>query len=249
MSRMYSLIVGRRRWILTVMLLLLTVGGARVALVKLPRTYQSASSVVLLASRAASKPNGGNPYLSFSSSLSLTADVVSRELMAPTTVSYLTARGFSAAYTVALAPTSISTSGSVLLVTVTGTDKAGVERTLHGVTNEISARLAKLQAGDSAYHQIRALTVSLTRQAALSVSQTARPVVLVIGLGLVLSFGIPWIIEAQVACGGTGVRSAPPCGCLIPASPFPTSAGPPVGTLVRANGFSAGQRSGGRGSV
>lgn len=235
MSRMYSLIVGHRRWILTVMLLLLTLGGARVAMVRLPKAYQSGSSVVLLASRQASKSNGGNPYLSFSPSLTLTADLLSRELAAPATVSYLASHGFRACYTVALSATSASTAGSVLLITVSGTDKAGVERTLHGVTNEISATLLRLQAGESAYHRIRALTVAFTKQPTLSVSQTARPLVLLAGLGLALSFGIPWIIEAQV----TERRPTPADGAAIrmpyPDEHAPDSRWPAVGTLPKVS--------------
>jgi hypothetical protein len=184
--------------ILTGVLLLLTLIGTVATALKLPRTYQSQSSVVLLASRATSKPNGNNPYLSFSPSLTLTADVVSRKLMAPGTVNYLASRGFPDPYTVALAPYTTQTTGSVLLVTVTGTGEARVERTLHGVTSEISASLARLQAGTTANDRIRAATISMSQQAALSVSHTVRSLAVLIGLGLGLSFGIPRIMEAPI---------------------------------------------------
>src|ERR1700680_4895259 len=90
---------GRVRLMITGVLLLLTLIGTVATALKLPRTYQSQSSVVLLASRATSKPNGNNPYLSFSPSLTLTADVVSRKLMAPGTVKYLASHGFPEPYT------------------------------------------------------------------------------------------------------------------------------------------------------
>src|SRR6266567_3596071 len=93
--------IWRARWILTSVLLILAMAGAAEAAAKMPRYYQSASSVVLLASRAASVQNGGNPFLSFSPSLTLTADAVSRELMAPGTARQLAAQGFTASYTVA----------------------------------------------------------------------------------------------------------------------------------------------------
>src|SRR6266700_5736550 len=91
--------IWRARWILTSVLLILAVVGAASATAKMPRYYQSASSVVLLASHAASKQNGGNPFLSFGPALTLTADAVSREMMAPATESKLVARGFAASYT------------------------------------------------------------------------------------------------------------------------------------------------------
>ena len=116
--------IWRARWILTSVLIILAMVGAAEAAAKMPRYYQSASSVVLLASRAASKQNGGNPFLSFGPSLTLTADAVSRELMAPETVRQLAAQGFTASYTVAVPPYTTSTTGSVLLVTVAGTERS-----------------------------------------------------------------------------------------------------------------------------
>src|SRR5580658_3609182 len=119
--------IWRARWILTSVLLILALAGAAEAGAKVPRYYQSTSSVVLLASPAASTQNGGNPFLSFSPSLTLTADAVSRELMSPGTASQLAAQGFTASYTVALPSYTTSTTGSVLLVTVTGADAARSE--------------------------------------------------------------------------------------------------------------------------
>src|ERR1035441_9099414 len=109
--------IWRRRFILTTALLLVALAGSAAAVPKFPRTYQSTSSVVLLASRAAAKLSG-NPYLAFSSSLTLTADLLSRELMAPATVRDLSASGVPGTYTVALAPYTTSTTGSVLVVKI-----------------------------------------------------------------------------------------------------------------------------------
>jgi hypothetical protein len=193
---------------------MLTLIGTAAALEKLPRTYQSESSIVLLASPAASRLNGRNPYLSFTSSLTLTADVVSRELMAPATTRLLAARGFPDSYTVGLAPFASQTTSSVLLVTVSGSDKQGVERTLQEVTGQARTSLAALQSGVSPYHRIRARTLSMTPQATLSVSQTARPVVMVFGLGLALSFGIPWLVGAQLAA--RRIRAANLAAATVP---------------------------------
>lgn len=201
MGQNTSLRAWRGRWILTAVLLLLTIAGAVTALAKLPRTYQANASLVLLASRAASKPNGGNPYLSFNPSLTLTADVLSRELMAPGTASYLSSQGFSDSYTVTLATYTTQTTGSVLLVTVNGHDPDSVEATMIGVIDQISRRLAGLQNGIGASDRVRAQTLSMPANASLSVSQTARPLAVLAGLGLVISFCVPWVVDAQVQRG------------------------------------------------
>jgi hypothetical protein len=190
--------IWRTRWILTSVLIILAMAGAAKEAAKMPRYYQSASSVVLLASHAAATQNGGNPFLSFGPSLTLTADALSRELMAPETVRQLAAQGFTASYTVALPSYTTSTTGSVLLVTVAGRNAAGVERTLQAVTAQIGTQLAHLQNGVPARSQIRADTLSFTPQATLSVSQTVRPLVAVGALLLVICLGTPIVVDGLV---------------------------------------------------
>ena len=190
--------IWRARWIFTSVLVILAVVGATEAAAKMPRYYQSASSVVLLASHAASKQNGGNPFLSFGPSLTLTADAVSRELTAPATVSRLAARGFTASYTVAVPPVTTFTTGSVLLVTVAGTEAAGVQHTLQAVTAQISTQLAQMQRGVPGPSRVRADTLSFAPQATLSVSQTARPLVIVGALLLVICLGTPIVVDGLI---------------------------------------------------
>lgn len=192
-------IVWRRRRALTATLLVLAGIGLVGATAVLPRTYQSQASVVLLASRSVAKLTGGNPYLSFSPSLTLTADAVSRELMAPATVQSLAARGFADPYTVTLPATATATGGSVLTVSVTGTDMASVESALRAVTAEISSVLARIQGSVRPQDVIRVATLSVTPQATLDVSQTARPIVVVAALGLLFAFGVPVIVDARLA--------------------------------------------------
>jgi hypothetical protein len=196
MDFMQSLRILRRRWILTTLLLLLTLAGTAGAFKKLPHTYISTSTVVLLASKNASKANGGNPYLSFSSSLPLTADVLRRELLDPRTALDLAGRGYTAGYLVTDAP---DTTGPVLLVTVTGHDKAAVEHTLYGVTAEIGTKLLALQASITPTNQIRVATLSVTPEAKLSISKLARPLVVLLGFGLLLTFAVPLIVDAQIS--------------------------------------------------
>jgi len=194
MDLMESLRTLRRRWILTSVLLLLTLAATAAAVVKLPWTYQSAATTVLLASKNAAKPAGGNPYLVFDGSLTLTADVVRREVMDPRTVLDLTNRGYQATYMVAAAP---DTTGPVLLITVTGKNKNIVEHTLLGVTSEVNTKLLALQNNLAPDNRITALVVSLSPRATLSVGKKAKPLVVVLGLGLILTFAIPQIVDAQ----------------------------------------------------
>ena len=188
----------RRHKILTTLLLLAAAAATAVAAAEGPRTYQSQGSVVLLASRAVARPLGNNPYLSFSGSLMLTADVLSRELMAPETASGLAGRGFSDPYTVALATYTTPTTGSVLTITVTGHSTAGTERELGAVVSEIQDKLAGLQRGIKSYNRIRIVTIARSKRATLSLSSTARPLTLVAGGGLLLVFGLPWLVDAQL---------------------------------------------------
>ena len=208
--------IWRARWILTSVLLILAIVGAAGAAAKIPRSYQSSSTVLLLASRAASASNGGNPFLSFSPSLTLTADAVSRELMAPGTVRQLAAQGFTATYAVALPTYTTSTTGSVLLVTVTGSDAAGVQRTLQAVTAQISTQLAHLQHGIPPRSQVRADTLSITPRATLSISQTARPLTAVVALLLVICLGTPIVVDGLVTRRRLRDRSALPDSSALP---------------------------------
>lgn len=194
-----AVIIWRRRRILTVSLLVLAVVAVALAQAKVPRYYQSASSMVLLASRDAAKANGNNPFLSFSPSLTLTADAVSRELTSPGTAGKLARQGFTSAYTVALPPYTTSTTGSVLLVTATGADPADVERTLQAVDSQVGTELAQLQHGIPAHGQVRARTLSLAPNATLNLSQTARMPVAACALLLVLCLGVPIMVDGLVA--------------------------------------------------
>lgn len=141
-----AIAIWRGRWILTGGLILLALVGVGVAMVFLPRTYQSTASVLLLDSRYGAQATGGNPYLNFSASLTLTADAVSRQVTDPQTASYLASHGFLGSYTVTMPTYSTSTVGSVLLITVSSGGTGGVEHTLNGVIGAVRTSLTKLQA-------------------------------------------------------------------------------------------------------
>jgi len=194
LNQMFS--IWRRRWVLTTALLLLALLGTAAATQVLPKSYQAQSTVTLLPSTAFSATNGDNPYLSFDGSLPVTAQLISFQLMDPRTVQFLSNEGYSASYTSALDPNS---TGAVLQTVVLGSNKALVERTLVGATNEISTEMASLQAGLPEKDKITVETLSMDPKPTLELSKTARPIVVVLFFGLVLALGIPLVIDGQVS--------------------------------------------------
>jgi hypothetical protein len=202
---MELLSILRRRWILAGVLFLLTLVGTAFAFTKVPWTYQSTSSVVFLAPKDTAKSFGGNPYLAFNSALNQTADVVRYETNDARTVNLLAAQGDTQSY---LVTDAVDTAGPVLMATVTGKDKADVERTLRGVTIRISTELAGLQTYLSPNNKIRDLVITFTPTPTRLTSKKAKPLLVVLGLGIVLTIGIPVVVDAQRA-GRRKDNSAP----------------------------------------
>jgi hypothetical protein len=207
MSVMEIFRIWRKRWILTSFAVIIAVAASGASALKLPRTYQASSIVVLVPSNRAAKVLGdGNPYLSFSNALATTADVVATEVTAPQTARNLAAKGFSEQYTAVSESTTgqAVASGSVLpgpfvVVTVTGHNGELVEHTLYGVVDAISIEVDNMQAGVPRDNRISVSTLSFTPQANLSVSATERTLVLIIGLLIAGALCIPLIVDAQIA--------------------------------------------------
>jgi hypothetical protein len=183
----------RKHWILTSVLVLLTLVAAMGAWTKISGPYQSSSQVVFLASEQTSKPNGNNPYLSFDSTLSTTADIVRREVLDPRIVTALAARGFTDTYDIQNDPLGI---GPVLDITATGPTKAGAMATQAAVTAEVQSQLQQLQTDLLPKDQITSMVVTSTPKATLLVSKKARPVVAVLVVGFILILAIPQVVDA-----------------------------------------------------
>jgi hypothetical protein len=190
--------IWRGRWILTGGLLLLTLVGVGVAMVFLPRTYQASASVVLLDSRNGSEATGGNPYLNFNASLTLTADAISRQVMDPQTAGSLASHGFLGSYTVAMPTYSTSTTGSVLLITVTSNAGGGVQHTLNGVIAAVRTSLATLQSGVRPADRIQLTVLVPAAGPSIDSAHTVRSIAIVAGFGLIVALGVPWMLDAQV---------------------------------------------------
>jgi hypothetical protein len=176
-------------------MLLLTLAGTAAAFVKLPATYESVSSIVFLAPKNVAKVYGGNPYLAFNSTLNQTADVVRYETMDERTVNALAARGYTSTY---LVTDAIDTSGPVLVVTVTGHNKVEVEHSLYGVTAEVSARLSALQAGLTQNNKVTDVVITFMTKPSVLSSKKSRPLTVVAGLGLMMTVGIPLIVDSVI---------------------------------------------------
>jgi predicted amino acid-binding ACT domain protein len=217
--------IWRRRAGLTAGLIVLALLGCAAALVWFPATYQSQASVVLLASKSVSRLTGGNPYLSFTPSLSLTADVVSRALTGPAVGERLASAGFTDSYTVAPPEYTTTTTGSVLVITVTGHDPLAVQGTLRAVMAQVRIALAQIQAGIRPRDRITVATLASSPQAVLAGSETARPIVLALVVGLLAALGLPVIIDGRLR--RRGIRRA---------SPVPDGADEPTAQL--ADGWS-----------
>jgi hypothetical protein len=184
----------RRRWVLAGFLLLLTLAGTA-ALAARPGPYQATSQVVFLPSQQYSRPYGGNPYLSFGQALTLTADLIRREVMDPRTALSLSAQGVTGSY---LVVDDLATPGPVLDITAVANSKSATEQTLQAVTREVGIKLGELQAGVKPYARISILTISYGLKPSLYISKKARPLVVVLGLGLVLSIAIPLALDAAL---------------------------------------------------
>jgi hypothetical protein len=197
----------RKRWLLTTLLLLLTIAGAA-ALASRSGPYQAESQVTLLPSRVESAPAGHNPYLALNTSLTLTADLVRREVLDPRTALALASRGYSTPYQIVDDP---ATAGPVLDITVTGPSQAAVRSTLLGVTAEVPVKLAQMQASVKPVNQITSLAVSVDRVPHLLLTKKLRLPVVAFALGLIFTAAIPQTVEAA-AIARRARKAARPVG-------------------------------------
>jgi capsular polysaccharide biosynthesis protein len=185
----------RRQWIVTLLLLLLTVFAVYEASVKFSGPYQAESVIALIPSQKASEPNGRNPFLSFDSSINVAGDVVLRQVMDPHTVANLAARGDASSYEIVDDP---NTSAPILDVTATGSNKAQVESTLRVVTRTFQNRLDALQESLKPQNRVTSMVIFMDPVAKLEVSKKARVLVVFLVIGLVFTFAIPLMVDAEM---------------------------------------------------
>jgi hypothetical protein len=182
----------RRRWVITTVMFVLTLVVSAAAYAKLPATYQAKSNVIFLPSPDLAKGYGGNPYLAFNSTLNQTADMIRYEVTDLGTAQTLQAAGYTQGYTITDA---FDTAAPVLIVTVTGKNKAEVEKTLTGVTQAISKKLTQQQTSLPSFDQIRTSIISFTPQPTAVASKKMRSLMIVVAMCLLFAFAVPVIID------------------------------------------------------
>ncbi|MCW2944267.1 MAG: hypothetical protein JWR24_984 [Actinoallomurus sp.] len=201
------------RWRLAAALLGLIVIGVGAGVVVLPWNSRGEASVVFLSSRVVSKQAGGNPYLVFASSLTVSAEVVGRRLMDDQTVQAMRKQGYTAPYQVGVAPDS---AGPVLSITVTGTDPGATEATLRALEAAVDSQLETLQSGVRPDARITAEVVSSTDRPL----RVSRPKIQLLGelliAGLGASAGVLLLLQALAdrrrAAAQVVARPAPRAG-------------------------------------
>ena len=206
--------VAVRQWRVLVPLLVLTVGVAVFAGGGIAPEYSAQGSIVLIGpsetpgepAQPAPEPGGVetpavdpspvNPYLSFNSSLAVTAEVLSLRLPSAQTVVALADAGLATTFEVNLTPRS-----PILQVRTTGDDPATVVATLDRLIEIAGAELDLLQTTGGAPETQRAAVDVLSRSTAASADSSGaqRVRLLVLALGVAASVAIAYATEGLLA--------------------------------------------------
>jgi hypothetical protein len=188
--------VVRKRWYITVPGTLLAVVLTIVAYLVVPTQYQSMSTLSLINSvRPVTAPGNGNPFLTFESSLTATADFLARSLMSEDTARELKGMGVTEEYTAGLADNAM---GPFVTLTVTGTVKGHVFRSTEVLTDYAKKKLRTMQ------EQSGAPETSMIHAATIIPPQPPEPVIkkkieIVAGAAggiLVLTFVATFLMES-----------------------------------------------------
>jgi hypothetical protein len=238
--------IVRRRWYAALLGLVCTLAGVGFVVTMAP-TYEATSVLVLLAPNtppAVATPPGAtaapvNPYQAFDSSITVTADLMSTQVMQPKVVDSLVRRGASPDYTVATDP---DTGGPTVTITAKAPTGRQALLTTGLVSSEFRRQLAARQAdaGAPASSLITASPVVTPTAADRLVSGRIRALVAVIGVGAVLSICLA--LGAETLALGSERRRAdqesPGASDDTPAGPTPEE--PLVAEQVAATGSVAG---------
>ncbi|MFI8304457.1 Wzz/FepE/Etk N-terminal domain-containing protein [Streptomyces sp. NPDC085927] len=188
--------VMRRRWRVLLPGLLLTAGLMAAVALLVPVTYQSQSTVVLLNSQKATVAYDGNPFLSTQTSLTGMADGLARNLNSDSSVRELKARGATGAFEAKLAD---NAQGPLMWLTVTGTDEKAVLASAKTLTAYAEERLEEFQKQQAVAPKamIRMTTIVAPQDPVAQTKARLEYLVMAGGLGLVLSLGAVFYVEAR----------------------------------------------------
>lgn len=184
-----------RRWPVTLALLVVTIAATAGALMAIPWQYESKATVVFLSSRKGSQPVGGNPWLAFDASLTITAEVISRGMSDERTLKKLKDEGKTAEFLVGLAQDS---RGPLLDITATGPDPAVAQATMETLATLSQERLTEMQQKSSILPDatIRAELVTSSDKAELTPEKKIRLLVIIFAGGMLLTIGVPLFLES-----------------------------------------------------
>jgi capsular polysaccharide biosynthesis protein len=220
-----------RRWPVTVALLAVTIAATVGALIAIPWQYESKATIVLLSSRKGSQPVGGNPWLAFDASLTITAEVISRSMSDERTLQKLKDEGKTADFTVGLAQDS---RGPLLDITATGPDPTVAQATMETLATLSQQRLTETQQKSAILPDatIRAELVTSSDKAELTAEKKIRLLVIIFAAGMLLTIGIPLFLESlaqkrrRLTEPDVTVRSGQPPAGLSHPQRVPRSAAP-----------------------
>lgn len=185
-----------RRKGLTFALLLLTLIGVAGAAVKLPWTYKASDTETLLNSESSSQTiGGGNPYLSYDSALLDVANVLALKLTDNQNTLALQQQGDTASFQAQVLTENEENEEPFIQISVSGSSKAAVAQTLQGTVASLSNLLAQLQAGVAPQDRASLQTITDVSTPVRSTGDKLKPLIGVLGVGLVLTFLIPQAVE------------------------------------------------------
>ncbi|MCT9931972.1 hypothetical protein N5079_17360 [Planotetraspora sp. A-T 1434] len=194
MDLMEAVFVLARRWTITVPLLLLTIGAVTAAYFVLPWTYESSGTIVFLTSKQiADKNTGGNPYLSFDGSLSITAELVGRAVNDELTAQKLAEQGLTGEYETQIPPDSRA---PLLKVTVTDSDPRIAQATMEAIIKRIPSTLNDLQKTNTSISQVRQSVLTKSTAPDRKATSKIRSLVGILAVGMLLTAGVPLVTES-----------------------------------------------------
>ncbi|MDJ0340936.1 O-antigen ligase family protein [Streptomyces sp. H10-C2] len=231
MSLSELIAVLRRRWYLMVPITLLSLLAGGYLYRTVPVAYESQSSIALLDSTAVAKlaPTFGNPISNAGGSLVVTADVLIRTLASTDAARDLHGLGVTDSYTVGFAA---NTSGPLLTLAVTGTDRAKVLRETTIITGFADEQLKALQATAKvapAYF-VQTAPVVLPQTPVSQLKSRYQEVVGVVILGTTIAFALSFVTESVAL-----TRRRKRAGAAAPSPPAvpPPGGRAPKGLLSR----------------
>jgi hypothetical protein len=189
-------VIGKR-WYIMLPMVLVTVAVTVAAYFQLPMKYESTSQISLLSpqQQASGTFRGqSNPFLIFDTSLTSTADLLSRSLGSDSSIKELKARGVTEEYTAKLADFA---QGPFIQLTVTGTDKAHVLASTNTVTSFARDRLRQIQQqnGVPADNMIQTTVLIPPQPPAPLVKSKLQIVLALLAAGLVTAFMATFVTE------------------------------------------------------